>query len=162
MAAAQLTVARRHAARSDLAIDYREEEVEDVARRGERFDLVLAMEVVEHVADVPAFVGACCRAVKPGGLLVMSTLNRTLRAYALAIVGAEYILGWLPRGTHQWEKFVTPEELADAVEAEGLSVADTRGVSYSPLADGWSLSRDTSVNYMLAAERPALGAVMGR
>ena len=149
-------------ARSDLAIDYREEEVEDVARRGERFDLVLAMEVVEHVADVPAFVGACCRAVKPGGLLVMSTLNRTLRAYALAIVGAEYILGWLPRGTHQWDKFVTPDELADAVEARGLSVADTRGVSYNPLADGWSLSRDTGVNYMLAAERPALGAVMGR
>ncbi|MFL5235392.1 MAG: bifunctional 2-polyprenyl-6-hydroxyphenol methylase/3-demethylubiquinol 3-O-methyltransferase UbiG, partial [Microvirga sp.] len=141
---------------------YGEEEVEDVARRGEGFDLVLAMEVVEHVADVPAFVGACCRAVKPGGLLLMSTLNRTLRAYALAIVGAEYIFGWLPRGTHQWEKFVTPDELAEAVEAEGLSVADTRGVSYSPLADGWSLSRHTGVNYMLAAERPALGAVMGR
>jgi len=157
-----IAVARRHAERSDLAIDYREEEVEDVARRGERFDLVLAMEVVEHVADVPAFVGACCRAVKPGGLLIMSTLNRTLRAYALAIVGAEYVLGWLPRGTHQWDKFVTPDELADAVEAQGLSVADTRGVSYNPLADGWSLSRDTGVNYMLAAERPALGAVMRR
>ena len=162
--ATNIAVGRRHAERSGLPIDYREEEVADVARRGERFDLVLAMEVVEHVADVPAFVGACCRTVKPGGLLVMSTLNRTLRAYALAIVGAEYVLGWLPRGTHRWDKFVTPDELADAVEAEGLSVAETRGVSYTPLADGWSLSRDTSVNYMLAAERPALGAerVMGR
>ena len=157
-----IAVARRHAERSGLAIDYREEEVEDVARRGERFDLVLAMEVVEHVADVPAFVGACCRAVKPGGLLVMSTLNRTLRAYALAIVGAEYILGWLPRGTHQWDKFVTPDELADAVEAQGLSVADTRGVSYNPLADGWSLSRDTERQLHARGRAPRPRAVTGR
>jgi 2-polyprenyl-6-hydroxyphenyl methylase / 3-demethylubiquinone-9 3-methyltransferase len=111
------------------------------------------MEVVEHVADVPLFVQSCAEMVKSDGLMVAATLNRTLKSFALAIVGAEYILGWLPRGTHQWEKFVTPDELADAVEAEGLSVADARGVSYSPLADGWSLSRDTSVNYMLATER---------
>jgi 2-polyprenyl-6-hydroxyphenyl methylase / 3-demethylubiquinone-9 3-methyltransferase len=148
-----IAVARRHAEGGGLSIDYREEEVEAVAARGARFDLVLAMEVVEHVPDVPAFVGACCRAVKPGGLLVMATINRTLRAYTLAIVAAEYVLGWLPRGTHQWEKFVRPDELSDAVEDAGLDVADVRGALYNPLADQWTLSRDTAVNYMLCAER---------
>jgi 2-polyprenyl-6-hydroxyphenyl methylase / 3-demethylubiquinone-9 3-methyltransferase len=151
-----IAVARLHAERAGLAIDYREEEVEAVVARGERFDLVLAMEVVEHVPDVPAFVGACCRAVGPGGLLVIATINRTLRAYALAIVAAEYVLGWLPRGTHQWEKFVTPEELSDAVEDADLDVADIRGAVYNPLTDQWTLSRDTAVNYMLCAgRRPA-------
>jgi 2-polyprenyl-6-hydroxyphenyl methylase/3-demethylubiquinone-9 3-methyltransferase len=148
-----ITVAKGHAERAGLAIDYRGETVEGVVARGERFDLVLAMEVVEHVADVEAFVAAACAAVKPGGLLVMATINRTLRAFALAIVGAEYVLGWLPRGTHQWEKFVTPGELTDAIEAGGLAVADTRGVVYNPLTDRWILARDTAVNYMIAAER---------
>ena len=152
-ASANLDVARRHAERAGLAIDYRGETIEAVAARPERFDLVLAMEVVEHVADVPAFVAACCAAVKPGGLLVMATINRTLRSFALAIVGAEYILGWLPRGTHQWDKFVTPEELAAAIEAGGLAVTGRRGVIYNPLADQWLLARDTAVNYMVAAER---------
>ncbi len=150
-AAANLDVARRHAARGGLSIDYRSDPVEALA---ERFDLVLAMEVVEHVPDVDAFVLACCRAVKPGGLLVMATINRTLRAFGLAIVAAEYVLRWLPRGTHDWEKFVTPEELARAIEAGGLSVADTSGAVYDPLAGAWSLSRDTGVNYMVAAVRP--------
>jgi 2-polyprenyl-6-hydroxyphenyl methylase/3-demethylubiquinone-9 3-methyltransferase len=153
-----VAVARRHAERAGLWVDYREEEVEAVVERGERFDIVLAMEVVEHVADVPAFVAACCRAVKPGGLLVMATINRTLRAYALAIVGAEYVLGWLPRGTHQWEKFVTPDELAEAIEDGGLEVADRRGAVYNPLTDRWTLARDTAVNYMISAERPATPA----
>ena len=153
-----IAVARRHAERAGLSIDYREEEIEAVAARGERFDIVLAMEVVEHVADVPAFVSACCLAVKPGGLLAMATINRTLRAYALAIVGAEYVLGWLPRGTHQWEKFVTPDELERAIEAGGLAVADRRGVVYNPLTDRWMLSRDTAVNYMVSAERAAAPA----
>jgi 2-polyprenyl-6-hydroxyphenyl methylase/3-demethylubiquinone-9 3-methyltransferase len=148
-----IAVARLHAERSGLSIDYREEDIEAVAARGERFDLVLAMEVVEHVADVGAFVEACCRTVKPGGLLFAATINRTLRAYALAIVGAEYVLGWLPKGTHQWEKFVTPDELEDAIAAGGLAVSDLRGVVYDPLSDGWSLARDTGVNYMIAAER---------
>jgi 2-polyprenyl-6-hydroxyphenyl methylase/3-demethylubiquinone-9 3-methyltransferase len=156
-APANVAVARLHAERSGLSIDYREDGVEAVAARGERFDLVLAMEVVEHVADVPAFVAACCRTVEPGGLLVMATINRTLRAYALAIVGAEYVLGWLPRGTHQWEKFVTPDELEDAIRAGGLSVSDVRGVVYDPFSDGWALARDTGVNYMIAAERGAPG-----
>jgi 2-polyprenyl-6-hydroxyphenyl methylase / 3-demethylubiquinone-9 3-methyltransferase len=151
-----IAVARLHAERSGLDIDYRDEGVETVAARAEQFDIVLAMEVVEHVTDVQAFVDACCAAVKPGGLLVMATINRTLRAFALAIVGAEYVLGWLPRGTHQWDKFVTPQELAGAIERGGLAVTDRRGVIYNPLADQWLLARDMSVNYMLAAGRAAL------
>src|SRR5829696_3528799 len=152
-AAGNIAVARRHAQEAGLAVDYRGETVEQVAARGERFDLVLAMEVVEHVFDVDAFIEACGRAVKPGGLLGLATINRTLRAFALAIVGAEYVLGWLPRGTHRWEKFVTPDELGAAVEAAGLAVADLRGVVYNPLRDQWSLSRDTAVNYMALARR---------
>ncbi|HEX2136078.1 MAG TPA: bifunctional 2-polyprenyl-6-hydroxyphenol methylase/3-demethylubiquinol 3-O-methyltransferase UbiG [Microvirga sp.] len=148
-----VSVARLHAERTGVEVAYRNETVEAVVARGERFDLVLAMEVVEHVADVSAFVRACAEAVRPGGLLVMATINRTLRSFALAIVGAEYVLGWLPRGTHQWDRFVTPEELAMAIEAAGLAVSDLRGVVYSPLRDEWLLARDTAVNYMVAAER---------
>lgn len=152
-ATGNVAVARAHAQAAELEIDYRDETIEALVASGARFDIVLAMEVVEHVADVQAFVTACCEAVKPGGLLVMATLNRTLRSYALAIVGAEYVLRWLPRGTHDWEKFVTPDELADAIEAGGLRVGESRGVAYNPLTDRWSESRDESVNYMLAAYR---------
>jgi 2-polyprenyl-6-hydroxyphenyl methylase / 3-demethylubiquinone-9 3-methyltransferase len=148
-----VSVARLHAERAGLAVDYRNETVEAVVARGESFDLVLAMEVVEHVADVQAFVNACVAAVKPGGCLAMATLNRTLRSFALAIVGAEYVLGWLPRGTHEWDKFVTPEELTAAIETAGFAVDDLTGVAYNPLRDSWSLSRDTAVNYMLLASR---------
>lgn len=148
-----VAVARAHAERSDVAVDYRGERIEDVVARGERFDVVVSMEVVEHVADVQAFVTACCAAVKPGGLLFMATINRTLRAYALAIVGAEYVLRWLPKGTHQWEKFVTPDELAAAIQAGGLTPVETTGVVYNPLADAWRMSRDTGVNYMVHAVR---------
>jgi 2-polyprenyl-6-hydroxyphenyl methylase/3-demethylubiquinone-9 3-methyltransferase len=146
-----MEVARLHAERSGLVIDYRDETIETIAARREQFDVVLAMEVVEHVADIPAFVTACCASVAPGGLLVMATINRTLRAFALAIVGAEYVLGWLPRGTHQWDKFVTPDELTEAIERGGLAVSDRRGVIYNPLADQWLLAGDTAVNYMVAA-----------
>ena len=152
-AATNIAVARLHAERAGLAIDYRSDTVEAVVAGDERFDVVLAMEVVEHVADVEAFVSACCGAVKPGGLLVMATINRTLRAFALVIVGAEYILGWLPKGTHQWDKFVTPEELAAAIAAGGLSVINRRGAVYNPITAQWLLAGDMSVNYMLAAER---------
>jgi 2-polyprenyl-6-hydroxyphenyl methylase/3-demethylubiquinone-9 3-methyltransferase len=148
-----IAVARLHAERGGLAVDYRNETVEAVVARAEAFDMVLAMEVVEHVADVQAFVEACTRAVKPGGALAMATLNRTLRSFALAIVGAEYVLGWLPKGTHEWDRFVTPDELAAAIEAAGFQVADSTGVIYNPLTGAWSLSRDMAVNYMLLAAR---------
>ena len=150
-----ISVAGAHAEAGGLAIDYRQQTIEALVAEGARYDIVLAMEVVEHVADVEAFVSACCAAVKPGGLLVMATLNRTLKSYALAIVGAEYILRWLPRGTHDWQKFVTPAELGAAIEAGGLELGDSTGVVYNPLSDRWSAARDMDVNYMLAAYRPA-------
>ncbi|NIJ59357.1 2-polyprenyl-6-hydroxyphenyl methylase/3-demethylubiquinone-9 3-methyltransferase [Pseudochelatococcus lubricantis] len=148
-----LAVARAHAAGEGLAIDYRAQTVESVAASGEQFDVVLAMEVVEHVADVEAFVAATCAVVRPGGLLVMATLNRTAKSFALAIVGAEYVLRWLPRGTHDWRRFITPDELAAAISRHGLAVTDRTGVVYRPLGDTWQTSSDLSVNYMLAAAR---------
>jgi len=152
-AAENIEVARLHASESGVAVDYRATTAETLAEAGERFDVVLAMEVVEHVVDVPAFVATCAGMVKPGGLLVTATLNRTLKSFALAIVGAEYILRWLPRGTHQWDKFVKPDELEAAIEDAGLNVIGERGVIYNPLADRWQLSSDMDVNYMLAAAR---------
>jgi 2-polyprenyl-6-hydroxyphenyl methylase/3-demethylubiquinone-9 3-methyltransferase len=148
-------VARLHAGKSGLPIDYRRTTVEEVVAAGDRFDIVLAMEVVEHVSDVDLFVSTCCRAVKPGGLLFMATLNRTMKAFALAIVGAEYVLGWLPKGTHQWEKFVTPAELAGAIAAGGMGVVEEQGVVYNPLTGEWRMSPDLSVNYMVYADKPA-------
>ena len=154
-ASGNVAAARAHAEAEGLSIDYRDETIEAVAARGERFDIVLAMEVVEHVSDRAGFLHACCTTVKPGGLLFAATLNRTMRSFALAIVGAEYVLGWLPRGTHDWEKFVTPDELARAIRAGGLDVTDTVGVVYNPLTDGGRTGRDKAVNYMVAAERSA-------
>lgn len=153
-ATANIEVAKAHASKGRLAIDYRATTAEALAESGERFDLLLAMEVVEHVADMTLFVKCCATMVKPGGLMIAATINRTLKSFALAIVGAEYVLRWLPPGTHQWEKFVTPNELEIAMEKSGLRVIDERGVIYNILADRWQLSADTDVNYMLAAERP--------
>ena len=150
-ATTNIEVAKRHAVQGGLEIDYRATTIEEVVAEGRQFDIVLAMEVVEHVADVEAFVASACRAVRPGGLLVMATLNRTLKSFALAIVGAEYVLRWLPRGTHDWDRFVTPDELAAAITQNGLAVSDTTGVTYTPFADRWSLSEDTDVNYMMCA-----------
>ena len=144
-----------HAAQSSVTVDYRATTAEALAEAGERFDVVLAMEVVEHVADVNLFVELTGAMVKPGGLMIAATLNRTLKSFALAIVGAEYVLRWLPRGTHQWDKFVTPNELEIALELGGLRVIDETGVIYNPLADHWRLSRDMDVNYVLTAERAA-------
>ncbi len=148
-----IVAAGAHAQESGLAIDYRATTAEDLAVQAERFDVVLAMEVVEHVTDVASFVATCAGMVKPGGLLIAATLNRTLKSFALAIIGAEYVLRWLPRGTHQWDKFVTPQELEDALERSGLDVTGERGVIYNPFADRWQLSSDMDVNYMLVATK---------
>src|SRR6266851_4816906 len=156
-AAANIAAAKLHAADAALAVDYRETTAEAMADAGERFDIVLAMEVVEHVADVTLFVRRCGEMVKPGGLLIAATLNRTLKSFALAIVGAEYVLRWLPRGTHQWDKFVTPNELEATLERHGLQVCGETGVIYNPLADQWRLSSDMDVNYMLTAEKARAG-----
>ena len=148
-----IAAALAHAKETGVDVDYRATTAEELAAKRERFDVVLAMEVVEHVVDVKEFVATCATMVKPGGLLIAATLNRTLKSFALAIVGAEYVLRWLPRGTHQWDKFVTPEELESAMEKSGLQVIGERGVIYNPFADRWQLSSDMDVNYMLVAGR---------
>jgi 2-polyprenyl-6-hydroxyphenyl methylase/3-demethylubiquinone-9 3-methyltransferase len=149
-----IEVARLHAARSGTAVDYRCTTAEALGEAGERFDIVLAMEVVEHVADLSLFVRRCAEMVRPGGLMIVATINRTLKSFALAIVGAEYVLRWLPRGTHQWDKFVTPNEIEIELERNGLRVVGDTGVIYNLLADRWQLASDTDVNYMLVAEKP--------
>ncbi|KQT54017.1 MULTISPECIES: bifunctional 2-polyprenyl-6-hydroxyphenol methylase/3-demethylubiquinol 3-O-methyltransferase UbiG [unclassified Aureimonas] len=151
--ATNIEVARLHALESGLAIDYRATTAEDIAADGETFDVVLALEVVEHVSDVPLFLSSSARMVKPGGLLFVATINRTLKALGLAIVGAEYVLGWLPKGTHQYAKLVRPDEIRDPVESQGLSFIDETGIVYHPLADAWRRSKDMDVNYMMLARR---------
>ncbi|MET0220762.1 MAG: bifunctional 2-polyprenyl-6-hydroxyphenol methylase/3-demethylubiquinol 3-O-methyltransferase UbiG [Tardiphaga sp.] len=149
--ATNIAAAKLHAAKSHLAIDYRCTTVEEMDVR-ERFDIVLAMEVVEHVVDVGAFLDRCAQLLKPGGMMVVSTLNRNWKSFALGIVAAEYVLRWLPRGTHQWDKFVTPDELTRHLERNKLGITEQSGVVYNPLADKWSLSSDMDVNYMVVAE----------
>ncbi|MEX6506310.1 bifunctional 2-polyprenyl-6-hydroxyphenol methylase/3-demethylubiquinol 3-O-methyltransferase UbiG [Jiella sp. M17.18] len=149
-----IEVAKLHAAEGGLAIDYRATTAEAIAAGGETFDVVLALEIVEHVADVDLFLTSCAQMVKPGGLLFVATINRTLKAYAFAIVGAERVLRWLPKGTHQFEKLVRPDEIAGPLERAGLSMIDETGVVYHPLADEWRQSKDTDVNYMMLARRP--------
>lgn len=149
-----IEIARIHAAKSGVAVDYRAETAENLAANGEMFDVVLNMEVVEHVADVDLFLSSCARMVKPGGLMFIATINRTFKALTLAIVGAEYVLRWLPRGTHQYEKLVRPDEIERPLAASGMTIADRTGVFYNPLSDSWNLSRDMDVNYMMLATRP--------
>ena len=145
--------ARAHALESGLEIDYRATTAETLAAEGCAFDVVLNMEVVEHVADVAAYLDACAALVKPGGLTIVATLNKTLKALALAKFGAEYVLGWLPRGTHDWNRFLAPAELRVMLEDAGLSILKTQGVSFDPLAWDWKLSSDVDVNYMVVAGR---------
>jgi 2-polyprenyl-6-hydroxyphenyl methylase/3-demethylubiquinone-9 3-methyltransferase len=145
--------ARAHAAQSGLAIDYRATTAEALVEEGLAFDVVLNMEVVEHVADVPAYLAACTALVKPGGLTFVATLNKTLKSLALAKVGAEYVLGWLPRGTHDWNRFIPPAELQASLQETGLSILKLQGVSFNPLGWDWRLSNDVDVNYMVVAGR---------
>ena len=146
-----IQAAARHAAQGGLAIDYRQSTAEALADTGAHFDVVLNMEVVEHVADAGAFLEASAALVKPGGAMVLATLNRSAKAFALAIVGAEYILGWLPRGTHDWRRFLRPSELAALLQGHGLEIEEMTGVVFNPLTAAWRLARDLDVNYMVFA-----------
>ena len=150
-----IEVAKIHADQSGVDVDYRATTSEALEAAGETFDIVLNMEVVEHVADVDLFMKSCAAMVRPGGLMFVATINRTTKAWGLAIVGAEYVLGWLPRGTHQYEKLVKPSEIDAALSGTGVEVFDRSGVFYTVLADEWRLCRDMDVNYMVVARRGA-------
>ncbi|MEL6806207.1 MAG: bifunctional 2-polyprenyl-6-hydroxyphenol methylase/3-demethylubiquinol 3-O-methyltransferase UbiG [Pseudomonadota bacterium] len=150
-----IPVAKVHAEQSGLTIDYRHTTAEDMAAAGEQFDVVLNMEVVEHVADPLAYLTACRALLKPGGLHVCSTINRNPKSYVMAIVGAEHIMRWLPKGTHEWNKFITPDELFDLLRNAGLDPVDRQGFVFNPLTWSWKLSdRDLSVNYVTASLKP--------
>jgi 2-polyprenyl-6-hydroxyphenyl methylase / 3-demethylubiquinone-9 3-methyltransferase len=155
---AMLDVARGHAAETGVTVTYRQVTAEDLAATDERWDAVLALEVVEHVASPELFLAAAARLVKPGGAFIAGTINRTPKAFLLAIVGAEYLLGWLPRGTHHWRKFLRPSEIARDLRRQGLALQEVSGLAYDPLADRWSLARDLDVNYLLLAVKPTEAA----
>nr|WP_062204188.1 bifunctional 2-polyprenyl-6-hydroxyphenol methylase/3-demethylubiquinol 3-O-methyltransferase UbiG [Aureimonas sp. AU12] len=150
-----IEVAKLHAEQSGIEVDYRADTAEALEAAGERFDVVLALEVVEHVSDVDYFLRSAARMVKPGGLIFVATINRTFKAMTFAIVGAEYVLGWLPKGTHQYSKLVRPGEIETPLRGEGIEMIDETGVVYHPLADEWRRSRDTDVNYMVLGRRIA-------
>jgi 2-polyprenyl-6-hydroxyphenyl methylase/3-demethylubiquinone-9 3-methyltransferase len=149
-----IAAAKAHAEGAGLSIAYEATSAEAVVGQGRRFDAVLLLEVIEHVPDVPAFLARLAPLVAEDGVMFLSTLNRTLKSYALAIVGAEYVLRWIPAGTHQWDRFVTPDELRTGLNEAGLMAIDLTGMVYDPLADSWRLSRDTGVNYFVTAARP--------
>ena len=150
-----IEVARFHAKEQGLKIDYRAARVEQIAQGGKLFDVAVCLEVVEHVPNPEALIASCAETVRPGGLLIMSTINRTMMAYGLAIVAAENLLGWLPQGTHRWERFVTPQELEAGFHDAGLENVRFSGLVFNPLRDRWTLGSDTDVNYIAAAEKPA-------
>jgi 2-polyprenyl-6-hydroxyphenyl methylase/3-demethylubiquinone-9 3-methyltransferase len=149
-----IAAAEAHSAGIDAALAYQCTDAEDLSRRKQRFDVVLAMEIVEHVSDRECFLTSCAALVKPGGLLFIATIARTMKALALAKFGAEYVLNWIPPGTHDWNKFVSPRELCNEIEIVGLSVLEVQGIGFDPLSWCWRFSSDTDVNYMIAATKP--------
>lgn len=150
-----IPVAKLHAAQSGLTIDYRHTTAEALAAAGEQFDVILNMEVIEHVADTSGYMAACAALLKPGGLMICSTLNRTARSFALAIIGAEHVMRWLPKGTHDWNRFITPTELAALITVAGLDQVDSKGFAFNPITWSWRISdRDLSVNYVTASVKP--------
>ncbi len=150
-----IPVARLHAEQSGLQIDYRHTTAEAMAEAGEQFDVILNMEVVEHVSDPAAYLSACHALLKPGGLMICSTLNRNTKSYLMAIVGAEHVMRWLPKGTHDWNKFITPDDLYGLLQGAGLKPVDRKGFVFNPVLWRWSLSdRDLSVNYVTASIKP--------
>jgi 2-polyprenyl-6-hydroxyphenyl methylase / 3-demethylubiquinone-9 3-methyltransferase len=150
-----IPVAQLHAEQSGLVIDYRVTTAEDMAAAGEQFDVILNMEVVEHVADPQAYLTACQQLLKPGGLMICSTLNRNPKSFVMAIIGAEWVMRWLPKGTHDWQKFITPDELYALIRTAGLDPVDRKGMVFNPVAWSWSLSsRDLSCNYVTASVKP--------
>ncbi|MCZ8151566.1 MAG: bifunctional 2-polyprenyl-6-hydroxyphenol methylase/3-demethylubiquinol 3-O-methyltransferase UbiG [Rhodobacteraceae bacterium] len=157
-AARNIPVAQVHAAQSGLEIDYRHTTAEALAEAGERFDVVLNMEVVEHVSDPQAYLTACQMLLKDKGLMVCSTLNRNPKSFVMAIIGAEYVMRWLPKGTHDWAKFITPDELYDLIRKAGLEPVDKKGMVFNPISWSWSLSaRDLSCNYVTASVKRRAG-----
>ncbi|NRA86093.1 MAG: bifunctional 2-polyprenyl-6-hydroxyphenol methylase/3-demethylubiquinol 3-O-methyltransferase UbiG [Rhizobiales bacterium] len=150
-----IKIASAHAMDQGLEIDYRATTSEELAEAGEQFDVILNMEVIEHVANVPLFLSSCHQMLKPGGIMFIATLNRNLKSFAFAIIGVEYVLGWLPKGTHNWSKFIIPAELQAMNEALGLTMVDETGVKYNPLSDKFSLNRDKSINYIQLYKKDA-------
>lgn len=151
-------IANAHANKLGLSIDYQSQTVEDMLKdqaNHAAFDVVMAMEIVEHVHDPYSFIGNCSKLVKPGGHLFVATLNRTIKSYLMAIIGAEYVMRWLPKGTHEWKKFLHPHEVAKPVLEQGLDLVQVKGASFNLLTSTWSITDDTSVNYILHAKKPS-------
>ena len=155
-ASKNIEIAKKHAAQSGLNVDYRHCLSEHVLETGERFDVVLNLEVIEHVADPKQLMSDCCHLLKPGGIIIIATLNQTLKSFLFAIVGAEYIMRWLPIGTHDWRHFFRPQEIIDMLTPHGLSNCKSMGLAYNPLIKRWRLTQNTSVNYLLVAEKRLL------
>jgi 2-polyprenyl-6-hydroxyphenyl methylase / 3-demethylubiquinone-9 3-methyltransferase len=154
--AANIAAASAHAQTQGLAVEYRAGTAQELEAEGRVFDCVIALEVIEHVPDAGAFVASCAALTRPGGLVLLSTINRTAKAFALAIMGAEYVLRWLPRGTHRWDRFVTPDEMEAALRSSGLAPAGHSGMALGPLSGEWRLTQDLDVNYFTAAAKPDL------
>ncbi len=148
-----IKIATMHAQESGLNINYLCTSIEDLAESGQQFDMILNMEVIEHVADVSSFMKSACKLLKPGGFIFIATLNRSVKSFAFAIIGAEYVLKWLPQGTHDWKKFLKPSEVANYLAENSVQVKEIKGVSYSLLLNKWDISNDISVNYMILAQK---------